>query len=472
MGKYSRLGKNTILVFVGRIGAKVIGLLMLPFYTRWLSVEEYGLTDILGVYSSFIMSIVSCCIAESIFIFPKGQTKDTQKAYLSSGVAFAICSLSLVAIIFAAVNSFADYADIENSILSNIWLIYGLVAATFLQELFQQFARSIDKMIVYSVTGIVVTVATALFSFLLIPTYGVFGFVCAIIISNIIAAIYSLVCSKAYRYISVHKINGGKCVEMLKYSVPLIPNAIMWWLVSALNRPIMDAHIGMESIGLYAVANKFPALLSMVFTVFATSWQISVIEEYGKKDFSAFYNNVYRAMFLFLFLMFGLLTMLSEVFIRIFTTPDFYSAWIYMPMLTLGTLFMCVSGASGSVFSAVRKSKYFFYSSVWGAAVAIILNFILIPWLGLWGAVVSVMLSFMAMALSRVIYSWQYIHLEHPSKYIIMFLLAGCIACSVFIDHTLLRILFVLTLMMIVIVINIDVIRKFRLKTLMNRVKK
>ena len=58
MGKYSRLGKNILLVFIGNVGSKLIGLLMLPFYTRWLSVEDYGVTDVISVYVSFFLGIV------------------------------------------------------------------------------------------------------------------------------------------------------------------------------------------------------------------------------------------------------------------------------------------------------------------------------------------------------------------------------------------------------------------------------
>ena len=69
MNKYKRLGKNTLLVFIGNAGSKLIGLVMLPFYTSWLSVEDYGVTDIINVYVSFLVSIVSCCIAKAIFLF-------------------------------------------------------------------------------------------------------------------------------------------------------------------------------------------------------------------------------------------------------------------------------------------------------------------------------------------------------------------------------------------------------------------
>ena len=90
MNKYKRLGKNTLLVFIGNAGSKLIGLVMLPFYTSWLSVEDYGVTDIINVYVSFLVSIVSCCIAESMFIFPKGR-KWRSKSNISLQVLFLYC---------------------------------------------------------------------------------------------------------------------------------------------------------------------------------------------------------------------------------------------------------------------------------------------------------------------------------------------------------------------------------------------
>ena len=302
MARYSRLGKNTVLVFIGNAGSKLVGLLMLPFYTRCLSVEDYGTTDIINVYVTFLLSIVSCCIAESIFIFPKGQTYEKQREFLSSGLAFLIIAFLVTGIIFAGVSIVADCYSIENSFTQNIWLIYALLIAQLSQQLFQQFARSIDRIMVFSVAGIVLTVGTALFSFFFIPRLGVVGFVLSLVLANWVTTAYSLFCSTAYRFISLPAISWERCREMLKYSIPLIPNGIMWWLVSALNRPIMEANLGMHAIGIFAVANKFPAILTMIFAVFSTSWQISVIEEYEKDGYSHFFNSVFRIVILFMIL--------------------------------------------------------------------------------------------------------------------------------------------------------------------------
>lgn len=55
----------------------------------------------------------------------------------------------------------------------------------------QQFTRSIDKMIVYGMAGIVLTLLTAICSFVLIPLEGVLGYVLSLILANLFTGVYS-----------------------------------------------------------------------------------------------------------------------------------------------------------------------------------------------------------------------------------------------------------------------------------------
>ena len=452
MGKYTRLGKNTLFVLLGNAGSKIIGLAMLPLYTRWLSVEDYGLTDILSVYSTLLISIVSCCIGESLFIFPKNVDRYQKKEYFSSGMAFLFAMILITAIVFFLLN----YYTINNSFFDNIWLIFSMVVCMLSQQVIQQFTRSLDKMVVYSITGIVVTLANVVFSLLFIPYYGVYGYVLSINFAYICGALYSFYFSKSFQYIDIRSINLSKCKEMLSYSIPLMPNAIMWWLVAALNRPIMEVNVGYEGIGLYAVANKFPGIITMLFTIFCSSWQISVIEEYGKDGFESFYNKIFRCVSIFLIIILTIITLISKTLITIFTTPDYYEAWVYVPILSLGALLASMSGMSGMVYSAVRKSKYYFYSSIWGASTVILANIVMIPVWGILGAAISQVLSFFVMVISRNMFAWKYVHLLQIKKYFLMMIVAIAIVSSAFFCTKYYFYIFNIVLLGIVILINVD----------------
>lgn len=454
MGKYSRLGRNIILVFIGNAGAKLIGLCLLPFYTRWLSVEDYGTTDIINVYVTFLIGIVSCCITESIFIFPKGCSKEEQRKYFSSGLVFSIIMLLIASLVFGVIICVAGKYNIVNSFINNIWFVYGIMAATLFQTFFQQFSRSIDKMVIYSGTGIILTLCTALFSFILIPRYGVYGYVYAMIIAHSLTAVFCFLSIKGFSYVAIKSVSLKHVQTMLAYSIPLIPNGIMWWFVGALNRPLMEAYLGMHAIGIYAVANKFPGILSMMFAVFSTSWQISVLEEYGKESFNDFYNKIVKIVTVFLIALFIMVTMFSKLLVHIFSTPEFYNAWIYIPILTLATVFSNIGSLTGTVFSAAKQSKYFFYSSIWGAAVAVVFNFILIPVFGIYGAAFSVLFSFFAMAVSRTLYSRRYVQYTNVLKSILTILFSILVLLTVYVSNEAFRFTLIVALLVIFIFLN------------------
>ena len=458
-GKYKRLGYNTILVFIGNLGSKLIGFIMLPFYTAWLSVADYGVTDIITIYTTLLLSIVSCCIADAIFIFPNGEKKEKQKEYFSSGVFFLLVSLLILFPFFYIANMYFLYSGSSNSFSQYVWEIYWMIAATFAQQYMLQFSRGIGKIKIYAISGIVLTAFTAGLAFLLVPKYGVNGFIISQILAFTIAASYTFIFSGAYSFLFASSIKMEACREMLHYSMPLIPNGIMWWLVSAINRPIIEYYSDMESVGIFAVANRFPSLVSIIFTVFLYSWQVSVIDEFKKEGYKEFYNNVLRLVFLLITIFSCGLAIFSESLVSIMLDDKFIEAWKLIPILSLAILFSSLSGFVGANFSATRESKLYFYSSIWGAAASVVFSFALIPTLHLYGAALAVVLSHAVSAISRIKYSWKHVHITQPYVYGIMLLINVLVIFTVlYIDDLLIRVLVLVFLFVALLVANISII--------------
>ena len=134
MGKYSNLGKNTILVFVGSLGSKVLTILMLPFYTAWLSVNDFGNVDLISTYTSLIMSVVTLCMTDAIFRFPKDKTKEEQIEYFTSGLTLVLICLFVTGLLYFLLlkidmsvtwGVFKNYATyIYVLLLLNFWWYY------------------------------------------------------------------------------------------------------------------------------------------------------------------------------------------------------------------------------------------------------------------------------------------------------------------------------------------------------------
>jgi len=98
------------------------------------------------------------------------------------------------------------------------------------------------------------------------------------------------------------------------------------------------------------------------------------------------------------------------VIVVVFADNSYYDAWKYIPVLTFSVAMQLMSGNVGGVFAAEKKSKYFFYSSIWGAGASLVATFICISFWGIQGAAIAVAISCAVTCVSRIIYAWKHIN--------------------------------------------------------------
>lgn len=63
-------------------------------------------------------------------------------------------------------------------------------------------------------------------------------------------------------------------------------------------------------------------------------------------------------------------------------SKNFYSAWQYVPWLTIAIVFGSLSGYIGGFFSAVKDSRQYAQSTIIGAVTNIVLNIFFTPLIG------------------------------------------------------------------------------------------
>lgn len=426
MGRNRQLAKNVSFVTVGNMGAKLIGFFMLPLYTRWLSPEDYGTADMISVFAMLLLNVVACDVSDAIFVFPSGESEERIKRFYSTGFFFQMACSLLCALLFF----FLSRLPYDYIFFSHIWLVYGVLISGLFQKYAQDFCRGINKMSVFSLTGIVQSLFVAGFSFLLIPSRGVYGYVSALILSNVITAAFSFVYSKSYQYLSFRGFGLVELREMLRYSVPLIPTAVLWWLVSSLNRPLLEQYVGIFAIGLLAVAGKLPGVARLLYDFFQQAWLITVLQECRKADFSSYFNKAYRVIIIIQSFVCLLIVMFSKTFIHLMTTESYYEAWRYVPMISIGMLFSNTTAFVGTLFAAFKQTKYTFYTAVFGGLTAILLNFALIPRLGLWGACLAIVLSQVVSAAMRILYARRFVAFDN--RFFLLRQIVLLVACYLF----------------------------------------
>ena len=455
--KYRNLLSNTGYLFIGTFGSKMISFVMLPFYTAWLNIEDFGTSDIINVYSTILLSIISLCISEAVFVIPTGRNKDDQKIFFSSSLLFGAFCILLLVLLYFTIHFLCH--NLSTSFAINIGYITILCASTIVMSITQQFCKCINQIRIFASAGIINTLCVACLGFLLIKTYGINGYVASLVLANIITLLYVFLSAKLYSYVSLKTVSINYLYELLKYSIPLIPNSIIWLIVSYINRPIMEAYMGMAAIGLFSLANRFPTLITTVYNNFSNSWQISVLQEYGKDDYEKFYNGTCMIVFVGMSLCVSVMSIVIRPIIHLLFNENYYPAIDYIPWLCLSTPFMALASIVGANFSAIRQSKYFFYSSIWSAGSAVLINAILIPMIGLWGACIASVLSFVIGALSRIIYARKIVRFHYGLCYLIISVVTIVTLLLTNYTHTIIWSLLVIILESLFIVVWIKFLR-------------
>lgn len=423
--KYLRLLKNIGIVFVGNAGSRLLIFLLLPFYTKHLSPDEYGISDLIVTYATMLIGIVTCQISDAIFVFPKGEPREKQVSFFSSGLLFLCFSFTVCAVVFGLL-----YALLPPQMFfrRHIWLIFGYILFSGLQNYYQQFCRSIDAMVMYALSGLGYTTGAVVSALLILPskptgTTMVFtqyiGFLAGILVP--------FTGAKLWRFISWPSGVTFKpdLRQLLLFAIPLVPSSIMWWMISSLNRPMLEKFASLAAVGIYAVGCKIPSLIQSFWGIIGNAWQISVLEEYGRPGFPVFFNRFLDFLLQMLALLVIALTVAAPYIMKIFVDPEFYDAYKLIPLISFGMIFALGSGAIGTIFTAAKATKCFLYSSLYALFFCIVLNLLLIPTMGIIGAALANMLTLFVEFLVRVFYVKRYVLFLAVFSKILLIVLPG-----------------------------------------------
>ena len=397
MGKYRALARNTAILSIGTLLSKLVTFFMVRFYTGMLTPAEFGTGDLLITTVSLLTPFVSFGISEGVFRFLPEYPK-AKKNIFSIG----IYTVTVGAVLLAALLPLLRLVD---SIAEYLPLLMFLTMASCYHSVCEQYARAEGDTVLYAQQGLLNTllVVTLNILFLTVFRLGVTGYVLSVGLADSIATAF-LVCKQRLWHRLIRRPNRKLLRKMLRYSIPLIPTTVFWWITSVSDRYMISTILGSEANGIYTVANKLPTMLTLLSGVLMQAWQYSAVRE-AKSSLqrqAGFYSNVWLALLSALFLVCSAMVALVKVETRILADADYFKAWQYTPVLCAAMLFCAFTSFMGSVYTVKRRSGLSLGTSLLGAGVNIGLNVLLIfsP-LGVQGASLATLVSYVVVFLVR-----------------------------------------------------------------------
>lgn len=317
--------------------AKVIALLLLPVYTRYLSDADYGTADLLLTLVILVSIVARLGIIEAFlryYFVDDDPARRDRIARAATGIVL------LTTTVLAAVS--AALADPLSRLVlgrsdATLWYITTLGLWTFTNLEMAYALLRVDELtrlyVRASLTNVAITVALSVY-LVVVREDGARG----LLLGNFVASTVVLL---GLWWRLRHRIRIGihhrlELTPMLRFGLPTVPAEISVFALNLIDRIYLYRTQSPGEAGLYSLAVKLAAVVIFATRAFQYAWpplaySIEDDEEAGR---------VYAMVTTYYVLLTGLivagLTLLGRWAIRLLATPEFYGSFPALPWVALG----------------------------------------------------------------------------------------------------------------------------------------
>lgn len=417
MNRYKTLLQNTGLFALNTFATKLITFLLVPLYTQYLTSGEYGITDMSTTVIGLVTPLVTLSVSDSMMRFAL-EDKGRAKKYITIGLGITVTSCVLVALL----TPLLDLGVFGG--LGRYKLLFVLAyAVNALELLFADIARATDAVRVIPVSSIAASVVTAVTAVVFIGAMrmSVIGYFYSVILGGAIGILLYIFVGGYHRLLTHVTIDELKSLLriLLCYSLPLIPNALFWWIGTSVNRFFITAMLGISASGLFAAAGKIPTMLNIICGVFHQAWQLSAFQEFRKSDISGYFSIIFRVFQAGMFVSASLVIALSPWLASLLLQKEFYQAKALIPVLVFAFFFNTMNSFFGTVYTASMKTRQLFTTTCMGSVIVVVGTWLLIPHFGLFGAGMANVMSNLAILVLRMNNSRRLIQVKIPWRYVV-----------------------------------------------------
>jgi O-antigen/teichoic acid export membrane protein len=376
---------------LNRIGAFIL----LPIYTHYLSVGQYGELELFYVIGAVVSGILSIGIAHTTLRFYFDHAEQSQRnAVVSTNL---LASLAISAVGAAALAIWSE--DIARRVFHDAAMALGvqITLATLVLELSSQVCLAYLRAREYSVFFIAVSIGKLLVNFsvnaVLLIRYdaGVMG----VLMGNFAAVALGWVILTGFTVARCGlRFHWGKLVPMLRYSYPFLLSTLVALVSANVDRVLINALLTLQALGLYALALKFSKLLTdLIGEPFNQAYGAFRFTIMDRADAAEIQARVVRYLAVAGSLAALGLVYFVEALLRVMSAPAYWAAAELVPILALAGAIKVLTYPLQTGILIGKQTRHIFHIGAAVAAVNAAGGLLLISWLGVTGACVALLLS-------------------------------------------------------------------------------
>lgn len=430
LNKLKQTGKQALVYSLGNISAKLIGFILLPLYTSYLTTEEYGILAILEITSTFMVAVLSFKLSTAMMRWCSNEKSiEKTKSILFTTYTTALVILVLLNLVLQPMttnlsNLFFDVSDFRN------YFVILIISASFeILNLFSLDLIRLKERPRFFVTISIIRVAVILglnIYFIKYMGLGVVGIILSQMIGNILLTIITLpflVKNMALKF------ETSELKPMLKYSVPLVFSTISMMLLTMGDRFLIKYYLNYSEVGIYSLGYKLASVMNvLVIQSFQTGFLPIAYKNYDKPDAQRFFSKT-LTYYSFILVICGLgLSLYAEEVIFLFSrNEDFNIAYTVVPFIALAFVFKGIQYVYSLGLHFVKKTKYNASIVLVAAIINIGLNIVLIPSYGIYGASIATIITWVLMSTAFYKFSYRFYKVKYEMKKILILVSLGIV---------------------------------------------
>jgi O-antigen/teichoic acid export membrane protein len=402
----------------GTILAQLIGFIMLPIYTRYLTPADYGILELLVMTVEVATIIVGVGLPNAIFRFYSEKVSEAEKnAVISSALISGIGLFMIIGgIMFLNAGFFSKLIFGNYAYTHHFRVIFASMALSSSVELPMVYLRARAMSVRFVLISSIKVVLQLSMNILFIVHMGlgILGVLYSTLISSFIFSIY-LVASTLRN--TKMQFSFRMAWDLFEYGFPLVFSLLGAFILNFADRYFIKAYFALNEVGLYSLGYKFGSMVTgLLLSPFFQHWPSEMFEIDKRDDREQIFVNIFEKLFLFFIVVNFVECVYIKEAIRIISAPEYHSSYKVVPIVCLAYYFAPVISYIQLGILIKKQTKYIAYATIIAAGVNIGLNFLLIPPYGLYGAAVSTVISFFVRFVA--VYKWSQMLYPLPYRWL------------------------------------------------------
>ena len=387
---------NLLVYGLGGVISKLIPFIMVPVVSWLLPTTEYmGISDMSNTAVQFASAIAVMGMYDAMYrLFFEKKDELFQKRVCSTAIVFTFLTTTLVfllMLIFRDLIAQIVFKDRQLSYVVYISAIATLVSAT--NSIVSAPTRMQNKRKVFLVTNTVSPILSYSISIpLILAGHYVIALPLAAAISGITMEVAFGVINR--KWFSAKLFDKKLLKQLLVIAIPLLPNFLIYWVFNSCDKLMITNIMGLGAAGVYSVGSKLGHASQLIYTAFAGGWQFFAFSTMKEKKQVESNSKIFEYLGIISFAATCFVCALCFLIFKLIFKPEYLDGYIISPYLFLAPLLQMLFQVAANQFLVVKKTWPNFFILFSGAIINLILNYFLIPVMGIEGASIATLVGY------------------------------------------------------------------------------